>query len=443
MLGFTLILALTSTVKAQQQKSLSQVETETYALYQQKDWQGLLKAGKEVLQDGIDYYYLRVRMGIAYYETGNYHQASTHFEKAIQMNSSEEYLQEYLYYAYLFAGRSAEAKVIAAGFSPNLKEKTKAGSRKFIEKLDLAYNYTGLTDQNVADGFTASLSPDLEGSQFIPNQHHYFFLGLQHDFAPGLAFYHGVSGLQASHLLYSQSEGEILLDRDYQSSVFQYYAAANILLAKGLSLTGGLHFLQVRYSIPIVTQVGQGPNVVVRENTQTDNDMLYFGSLSKRWSYVSLGASYYYGTLANARQDQMDVKLILYPKGNLNLYTVSVLSQQRQQTDTRPTTNRIVFEQQLGTKFNNHLWLEAYGTFGEMENFILNDGLVIFNRLDKITQRIGVRAIILPNPRWSITLDYTLFTNQSEFKSTGTESGPINQQEYNLQSITGILSWRF
>jgi hypothetical protein len=283
----------------------------------------------------------------------------------------------------------------------------------------------------------------LEGSQFIPNQHHYFFLGLQHDFAPGLAFYHGVSGLQASHLLYSQSEGEILLDRDYQSSVFQYYAAANILLAKGLSLTGGLHFLQVRYSIPIVTQVGQGPNVVVRENTQTDNDMLYFGSLSKRWSYVSLGASYYYGTLANARQDQMDVKLILYPKGNLNLYTVSVLSQQRQQTDTRPTTNRIVFEQQLGTKFNNHLWLEAYGTFGEMENFILNDGLVIFNRLDKITQRIGVRAIILPNPRWSITLDYTLFTNQSEFKSTGTESGPINQQEYNLQSITGILSWRF
>jgi hypothetical protein len=78
-----------------------------------------------------------------------------------------------------------------------------------------------------------------------------------------------------------------------------------------------------------------------------------------------------------------------------------------------------------------------------MENFILNDGLVIFNRLDKITQRIGARAIILPNPRWSITLDYTLFTNQSEFNTGGSESEPLNLKEYNIQSLTGILSWRF
>ncbi|MCH6232910.1 tetratricopeptide repeat protein [Cognataquiflexum rubidum] len=441
--GIILLLVCTSLAQAQQQKSLSQVDADTYSLFQKKEWQTLIKEGNEALQDGIDYYYLRVRMGIAYYETGNYHLASTHFEKAIKMNSSEEYLQEYLFYAYLFGGRSAEAKVVAADFSPAMKQKIKIGTVKFIEKPDLAYNYTGLTDQNVTDGFTASLSPDLEGSQFIPNRHHYLFAGLQHGFSPRLTLYHGFSALQVSHLLYSQSAREILLDRDYQSSLFQYYAAANILLAKGLSLMGGLHFININYSLPVQSQVGQGPNVITREINQTDTDMVYFGSLYKRWSYVTLGASYFYGTLANARQDQKDLKLILYPKGNLNLYTVSVLSHQRQQTDRQPTTNRLVFEQQIGTKFNNHLWLEAYGSFGEMENFLLNDGIVVFNRLDKIKQRIGARAIILPNPRWSITLDYTLFTNQSEFNTGGSEAEPLNLKEYNIQSLTGILSWRF
>lgn len=441
--GILLCCGLTPEGQAQQQKSLSQVDEETYSLFQEKEWQTLIKEGKEALQDGIDFYYLRVRMGIAYYETENYHEASVHFEKAIQINGSEEVIKEYLYYSYFLAGRIAEAKVLASGFSPSLKKKTNTESIKFIEKLDFAYNYTGQTNQNVVDEFTASISPELEGNQFIPKRQDYFFLGLQHGLSPRLTLYHGISILQASHLLYSQSEGENLLDENFKSNLFQYNAAANILLTKGLSLVAGLHFIHYNYSLPDLSQIGQGPNVSVQEINQTDNDLVFFGSLYKRWSYVTLGASYYHGTLQNSRQDQTDLKVILYPKGNLDLYTTSVLSHQRQQTDNFPTTNRIVFEQQVGAKVSNSLWLEAYGTFGEMENFLLNDGIVVFNRLDKITQRIGARAIILPNPRWSITLDYTMYTNESEFFTNEAESEPINLQKYKLQSITSILSWRF
>jgi hypothetical protein len=443
MLGLFLCWTWTSVAYAQQKKSLSQVDTETYSLYQKKEWQLLIQEGKEALQDGIDYYYLRVRMGIAFYEAGNYHEASVYFEEAIKMNNREEYIQEYLYYSYLMAGRYAEAKVVAAGFSPSLKQKTKTESIKIVEKLDLAYNYTRLTNQNVVDEFTASVSPELEGRQFIPNQYNYAFVGMQFGISPKLTVYQGFSGLIASHLLYSQSEGDILLDRDYQSKLFQYYSAINILLAKGLSLVGGVHFIHIGYSLPEQSQIGQGPNSTVQEISETDNDMVYFGSLYKRWSYVSIGASYYHGTLDNARQNQTDLKLIFYPKGNLDLYTISMVSHQKQQTGTSQTTNRIIFEQQVGTKVTNSFWLEAYGTFGEMENFLLNDGLVVFNRLDKTTQRIGGRAIIFPNPRWSITLDYTLFNNQSEFKTIGSDSDPLNLKKYNLQSITGILSWRF
>jgi tetratricopeptide (TPR) repeat protein len=441
-LGFILIWSWALTAEAQQ-KSLSQVDEETYKLYQQGNWDALIVEGKEALKNQIDYYYLRVRLGIAYYEKENFHQASIHFEKALQLNDDEEYVKEYLYYSYLLAGRSAEAKVVSATFSPFLKQKTQTESRKFIEKLDLAYNYTAQADQQIVDEFSPPADSELEGSQFVPNQHNYVFLGIQHDIAPRFSFYHGYSGMQASHLLYTQSEGESYLDPDYLSTLHQYYAAGNFLLSKGLSLVGGIHFIHVRYPVLVENQVGQGQNTTTEEVIQTDNDMVYFGSLYRRWSYITLGGSFYYGTIANAIQNQADLKLILYPKGNSNLYTISVLSWQKQETGNLPTTNRILFEQQIGTKISNKLWLEAYGTFGEMENFILNDGVVIFNRLDKITQRIGGRVILFISPKWSITFDYTHFSNQSEFKSGAENTEPINQKEYNLQSLTGILSWRF
>ena len=70
---------------AQQPLSLISVDAQTYSLWQKKDWNGLIAAGKKALKADIDFYYLRVRMGIAYYEKKNYHMALLHFEKAYKL----------------------------------------------------------------------------------------------------------------------------------------------------------------------------------------------------------------------------------------------------------------------------------------------------------------------------------------------------------------------
>jgi tetratricopeptide (TPR) repeat protein len=241
----------------QAQQSLPQVDAKTYELFQQGAWDRLIEEGNKAIQQGIDFYYLRVRIGIAHYEKRNYHAAIRHFEKARELNDSESYVQEYLYYANIFSGRSAEAKVIAAGFDPVLKRKTGIEKLPVVSSLDLAYNFTGQIDPSVIEDFNPNVPIGTEGSQFIPDYHHYYFGGLGLDLSPRFSIYQGYSYLQVSHLVYSQSASEQILDKTYSSSVHQYYAAGNLLIGEGLTLVGGLHL--IRRIFPVTSTVITGP----------------------------------------------------------------------------------------------------------------------------------------------------------------------------------------
>ncbi|MDF2157715.1 hypothetical protein [Algoriphagus sp. CAU 1675] len=443
-MGIILILIWARPALAQQ-LSLTEVDRVTYELYQQKNWDDLVTEGNKALNYGIDYYYLRVRLGIAYYEKQNFHLAAKHLEKALEMNSSEVYVEEYLYYSYLLAGRQDEALLVASGFSPDLKRKTATDKQTFIEGLDLSYNYTSITKPEIIDNFTADVPLDRDGAQFIPNQQHYFLVGLQHRFSPRISFYHGYSNLQISHLTYTQVSSETFTDNDFKSDLNQYYAALRVLIAKGLSLSGGLHFVNSSYQATTSTTSGSGNSPIIRSVTSrvSNNDFVGFISLEKRFEYITLGAGYYRGSIADFIQNQTDFKLFTYPLGNLNLYTLTTASYQNQDFKDGNVTNRVLLDQQVGLKTTDWLWLEGYATFGEMDNFFLKDGLVIYNRMDVVKQRLGGRLILLPNPKWKITLDYTYLSNQSQFIQTPFTGEDYNIKKYQLHSLTATTSWKF
>lgn len=97
----------------------------SYYFYSQKDWKSLVQNGKTILKYNADYYYLRMRMGIAYYEMSQYLLAAPQFKKAIALNNLETLPQEYLYYCYLFTGQTAQSRRIAKKFNVALKSKIK------------------------------------------------------------------------------------------------------------------------------------------------------------------------------------------------------------------------------------------------------------------------------------------------------------------------------
>ena len=113
-----IILSLILLFRAGNSQDFKSVDQGTYGLYMEQHWDELIRIWKEGLKQDIDYYYLRMRIGIAYYETKNYKASQAHFRKALEFNQGDPVASEYLYYAYLFAGQTEQASILAKDFSP-------------------------------------------------------------------------------------------------------------------------------------------------------------------------------------------------------------------------------------------------------------------------------------------------------------------------------------
>ncbi len=107
-----------------------QINTESYRLYLAQEWDSLISLGKHALKQDVDFYYLRMRMGIARYDQKKYRQAGIHFRKALEFNQDDPVALEYLYYAYLFSGQIEQAKLLRKEFRGDLALKLTAPERK-------------------------------------------------------------------------------------------------------------------------------------------------------------------------------------------------------------------------------------------------------------------------------------------------------------------------
>ncbi len=109
---------------AQDSITSAEVEPKSYQLYLDKKWPELIKYGNKASKSGYDYFYLQMRIGIAYYENKNYCLAENHFKKALAFSSNDALALEYLYYCYVFTGRYEEARKLSKQFNKQLAEKT-------------------------------------------------------------------------------------------------------------------------------------------------------------------------------------------------------------------------------------------------------------------------------------------------------------------------------
>jgi hypothetical protein len=111
-------------------------DEETYKYYMQQQWDSVINIGNEALEDGIDYYYLRMRIGVAYYEKKQYRLAEPHFLKALKFNSSDDYAKEYLYYCYLYSQQYDLAGRLSRSFSDSLTNKLHTAYHKPLDVID-------------------------------------------------------------------------------------------------------------------------------------------------------------------------------------------------------------------------------------------------------------------------------------------------------------------
>jgi hypothetical protein len=72
----TCLLVLLVAVSAQQKLNYADVDKKSYDLYTEQKWAELIDFADEARSNGIDYFYLQARTGIAYYNLKKYRKAS-------------------------------------------------------------------------------------------------------------------------------------------------------------------------------------------------------------------------------------------------------------------------------------------------------------------------------------------------------------------------------
>ena len=409
------------------------VEMISSDLYVDKNWTELIQYGEEAIANGYDYFYLRIRIGIAYYEQKKYKKAVRHFEKTVEFNSGDKLALEYLYYSYIFSGRESEARALTSLFPAKLKYLIKPPKNKIIESV---YSEGGVASGNLYNIYknTDINGPaNIYGEATITNSMQYWHFGLNHQLGNKFSIYHGYSNIKIDMTKRIGIKQDDTLD-NYSLTQQDYYLSCSQQF-KYFALSPAIHFINVNFAK--LNATFNNKYFFSKKDTTFIN---YATSLSliKHSGIFTYAISSGFSQLNGFRQIQAGIAVTYYPFKSPTIYGTSSLVYLNENT-----TNRIISIQKIGFKIVPKLWSEIGITYGNLQNYCENNAFAVFNTGDKILYKFGCSftSPLLKHFEFSVRYDY--FNRENSYYRTNnfnkTEVLTIN---YKTQAIIGGLKWK-
>ena len=422
----TFLLVFTIHLKAQENNDWIKSDISTYRQYLNMQWDSLIDEGDQYISKGIDYYYLRVRLGVACYMKQNYVKAIRHLSKALEFNPGDQFAIEYLYFAHLYYGDDFETKIFAGKLNPE-RAKELGIKKSFIEgySADVTYSFSPEKKIPAKAGTT-------NGIQQIPRNFKNANITLKQMPGTRLKLVEGYTFLYKNSDYYNKTTSA---DDFYSSYIFQnqIYASAVYYIGKGWQVAAAYHPLWV--SIPVTTTTGNGQGKKSFTSYNNLSNYSFSGSISKSFGYFSLGYTYSGSELNYYQQQQHAFNLGINPLGNLNLYLLSRLIVQNDKTF--PDTQSVVVGETLGFKVNRHFWAEANLMAGNILNMSDYGSYIIYNDVNALKFKSGISLLFPLKSGKLISIRGSYAGSESNF-SDATINNTI---KYSSVSITGGISW--
>ncbi len=476
------------TLYGQEGIDFRKLDSATYALYKNASWDSLVKMGRKGIKNDLDYYYLRMRMGIANFELGKYTFSAPHFEKALQFNSQDRTAGYYLYKSFLYSGKKSRANRFARSFSKDQQEKL--GIRnKALSTVGILGGY--LFTNNTAKNGSIDL---LSGSDEFAEQ---LLIGDQ-------AFLHGGLGFNISHSvsLYAgfsfvttqkQNRYQYVTDRFFVSSITpipgggyqnnyavrrelkeqsydgnirqsELYLNGRIQFDKGFSFNLFTNILFIHLDkvdrvlvstisrdtlsyIPIEDRYVMIDHQefdyhFVEGDTSFVNWLAGF-NLQKDFDFLVAALSTSFSRLYSDNIFQLDLSVTYFPLGSLVFYGQSGGIFLNEFSRGQEQRTAFSYYQLLGIRLQKKLWLEGTFYSGDLRNMNINQGSIVYNLPEKVNYTAGLKLLIFVNDHLSIDIKYE-FANKSGSYFTESEGSENKQQfftNYQTQSIIGGIKW--
>ena len=485
-----IIILLPASLKASVKLDMKTVDELTYRYFLDKKWDSVIIIGKQALRANIDFYYLRVRMGLSYYEQKDYIPAATHLVKARQFDPKDPVIADYLYYAYLFTNRMEEARILQASLPSNQRNVTDV-RKGLLDYADLESGYT-LSSNNSPKEYPYLMGTDsIYGETDVYGNYFYEHLGLKFNLSNRIGLSCSYSYLNFSKTKYIQyarieDHFEYIADTNFgkyyyytfprvtYDTSFQYHVNQHEIHASlswyvngGIRIMPAFHMIHVSYPVVtasaesvMVTDTGeywnQGqqyytftfPRTIYTYNHSDTSFTNYLASLTltKEVGKFNIGISGSWSNLNNKTQKQLGAFLTWLPLGNLSLYSTTSVAGFLQGKD-----KRLLVSQMVGGKITPWCWAEGTFYYGDYTNANIMNGSVVYNNSDVIDYRGSANLYFLAGKHLQFSLIYQYARKESKQyyfeKDASTETGVNSTPKtllvpYNTNTIIGGITWK-
>lgn len=440
-----LILVIGNVSNSQVKPNPKEVDVKTYALYNAGKWDELEEECDKAIDAGVDFFYLRLRAGIAYYNNGNYMSAIPHFEKALKFSPTDILAMEYLYYSYLFSGRESDVLALVYKMPFRLKKKLQVYS-KFIYGAYSEGGYTFNSDFSNQKKKNKLISPTIYNEQNVPENETYFNISLMHQLGERVKAFQSYNNIRVNSTkqISDQTQGQ----KSFNTTVNQdeYYLNLNFNLGKGFDLITAMHYLNVKVEdVNTGLNLNENPPRLEYDVTKTTyNDFVTLLALTMNTGHFRLGLKNTFSNINHATQVQNTAEIVFFPLGNLNFYTVTDATLFSNKDWGAKFKNYGILDQKIGWKVFDNLWMEAGYTFGYIYNYNESDAFLVFNNVNRISNRTSLNFIIPVSRHIELSLRYQ-FYNQENVTYYYADPADVKRFFTNNTNhkIIGGLKWTF
>ncbi len=420
-----------TTLKAQENNDWVNSDIITYRQFLHMEWDSLIDCGNRYLDNGIDYYYLQIRLGIAYHNKQRYVKAISHLNKALEFAPGDPVTIEYLYFANLFKGNDFEAKLWLKQITPVRRQELGIKTR-FIDgySADLTYSFTPEKQIAKIPGST------ITGTQQLPKSFTNANVTLSQ--SPGSRFklVEGYTFLYKNSMYYNKEAATDEINTNYILQN-QLYISGILYPVKGLHLEASYHALFISVPTTATSNNGQGQqNKLTSFSTFSDYSYSLFALQS--FGYFDIGYTYSGSKLNDYTQQQHTTNLGIYPLGNMNLYLLSRFIFLNDKTF--PEVRSFILGETFGVKLSKHFWAEAAILAGNIQNMSDYGSYIIYNDVNPLKLKTGLNLLFPLSSGKIISIRSNYYNSESSFYDAGTKINTIN---YSSFSLVGGISWNF
>jgi len=425
-----------------QKKEKAIYDSLTFHYYEAGIWDSVIDIGKEALYKGYDFYYLRMRIGLAYDYQGNFRLAEKQYKQALKLVPPDVSAAYYKYYAAINGGREnvayadfkkynlKQAKAINQDYSKNTNYlfedqqnvKVQELKIKTFDHLYFAYGYS-LTGNN---NELANIYPNNTGILYsqgnIRLNQSYLNFNIGGNISSNAKWnltynnsrINGVKLIQAKEADYISAPTSVIQNELYTSlSLFSGDGWNIKATAQLIHYNSNFIFVEdsIKYKIPENTEdtlLIDSVQFGYIEEQVKGNDYVFGLSLNRK---VGLFDFSIFGTYANILDEnpfQIGGEITILPKGNYTLYLTNRLFYYHDNN-----SDRYIYKVSAGTSISKKMNLDASATFGNLQ-FTNEPGLaVVYNWAEKTTFKGDIVLSYQIIPKLYLSLRYQITQKQS------------------------------